>query len=126
LLSEQSSNDFATNVVKVATSVCQEELQTLILKQSGLHFDGSHTDLSQLKGFSITELGQKIQQIVPHMWHMVRCLLDVVPDFHHTTPAEMAVEDIKMELADIAMAVEGNDEGSKEWDDKLVLRKSIV
>ena len=65
LLSEQSSNDFATNVVKATTSVCQEEIQTLILKPSGLHFDGSHTGLSQLKGFSIMELGQKVQQLVP-------------------------------------------------------------
>jgi hypothetical protein len=30
-------------------------MQTLILKQSRLHFDGSHTGLSQLEGFSIME-----------------------------------------------------------------------
>jgi len=121
LLSEQSSNDdFATNVVEAATSVCQEEIQTLILKQSGLHFDGSHTGLSQLEGFSIAELGQKVQQLAPHLWHMVGCLLDVVPDRRRTAPAEMAVdEDIEMEPADIAMAVEGNDEGSEESDDEL-------
>ena len=121
LLSEQSSNDdFATNVVEVATSVCQEEIQSLILKQSGLHFDGSHTGLSQLEGFSIVELGQKVQQLALHLWHMVGCLLDVVPDLHRTAPAEMAVDkDIEMELADIAMAVEGNDKGSEELDDEL-------
>jgi hypothetical protein len=100
--------------------VCQEEIQTLILKQSGLHFDGSHIGLSQLEGFSITELGQKVQQLALHLWHLVGCLLDVVSDHCHTTPTEMAVdEDIEMELADIAMAVEDNDEGSKESDDKL-------
>ena len=91
-----------------------------ILKQSGLHFDGTHTGLSQLKDFSIVELGQKVQQLAPHLWHMVGCLLDVVPDHHCTMPAKMAVDkDIKMELADIAMAVEGNDEGSEELDNKL-------
>ena len=35
-------------------------------------------------------------------------MLDVVPD-HHTAPAKMIVdEDIEVELADIAMAVEGS------------------
>ena len=121
LLSEQSNNDFTTSVVKAATAACQKEIQTLVLKQSGLHFDGSHTGLSQLEGFSITELGQKIQQLAPHLWHLVGCLLDVVSDHHCTAPAKMMVdEDIEMELADIATAVEGNDEGSEEsGDNKL-------
>ena len=43
-----------------------------------------------------------------------------MPDLHRTAPAEMAVDkDIEMELADIAMAVEGNDKGSEELDDEL-------
>ena len=46
LLLEQSNNDFTTSVAKAATAACQEEIQTLILKQSRLHFDGSHTGLS--------------------------------------------------------------------------------
>ena len=114
MLSEQSSNGFTTSVVKAATTACQEEIQTLILKQSGLHFDGSHTGLSQLKGFSIMELGQKVQQLVLHLWHLVGCLLDVVPDHHHTTPTERVVdEDIEMELAGIAAAVEVMMRGAK-------------
>jgi hypothetical protein len=37
---------------------------------------------------------------------------------HHTAPDKMMVdEDIEMELANIATAVEGNDKGSKELDD---------
>jgi hypothetical protein len=65
------------------------------------------------------ELGQKVQQLAPHLWHLVGCLLDVVPDRRRTMPAEMVVdEDIEMELADIAAAVEGNDEGSEESDDE--------
>ena len=37
---------------------------------------------------------------------------------HHTAPAKMMVdEDIKMELAEIATAVKGNDKGSEELDD---------
>jgi hypothetical protein len=43
LLSEQSSNNFMTSIAKVATAAYQEEIQTLILKQSGLHFNGSHS-----------------------------------------------------------------------------------
>ena len=120
MLSEQLSNDITTSVVRAATAAFQEEIQTLILKQSGLHFDDSHTGLSQLEGFSITELGQKVQQLAPHLWQLVGCLLDVAPDHHHTTPAKMVVdEDIEMELADIATAVEGNDKGSEESDDEL-------
>ena len=118
MLSEQSNKDFTTSVVKAVTAAYQEEIQTLILKQSGLHFDGSHTGLSQLEGFSIAKLGQKIQCLAPHLWYLVRCLLDVVPDHCHTAPAEMMVdENIEMQLADIATAVEGNDEGSEESDD---------
>ena len=121
LLSEQSNKDFTTTVVKSATAAYQEEIQALILKQSGLHFDGSHTGLSQLEGFSISELGHNIQQIAPHLWHLVGSMLDVVPDRRRTRPSNMMVdEDIEMELGDIATAVEGlegNDEGSGESDD---------
>jgi hypothetical protein len=107
-----------TSVVKAATAAYQEEIQNLVLKQSGLHFDGSHTGLSQLEGFSIAELGWMIQHLVLHLWYLVGCLLDVVPDHRCTAPANIMVdEDIKMELADVAMAVEGNDEGSEESDD---------
>jgi hypothetical protein len=50
------------------------------------------------------ELGQKIQQLVPYLWYLVGCLLDVVPDCHCTMPAKMMVDkDIEMELADIAI-----------------------
>jgi hypothetical protein len=88
------------------------------LKQSGLHFDGSHTGLSQVEGFSIAKLGRTIQHLAPHLWYLVGCLLNVVPDRHRTAPANIMVdEDIEMELADIATAVEGNDEGSEESDD---------
>ena len=118
LLSEQSNKDFTTSVVKAATAVYQEEIQILVLKQSGLHFDGSHMGLSQLEGFSIAELGRKIQHLAPHLWYLVGCLLDVVPDCCCTAPTNIMVdEDIEMELADIATAVEGNDEGSEESDD---------
>jgi hypothetical protein len=76
LLSEQSNKDFMTSVVKAATTAYQEEIQNLILKQSGLHFDCSHTGLSQLEGFSIAELGWKIQHLVPHLvfgWMSAQC-----------------------------------------------------
>ena len=63
---------------------------------------------------AIMELGQEVQQLVPHLWHLVGCLLDVGPDCHCTAPAEIVVdEDIEMELPDIAIAVEGNDKGSE-------------
>jgi hypothetical protein len=118
LLSEQSNKDFTISVVKEATAAYQEEIQNLILKQSGLHFDSSHTGLSQVEGFSIAELGRTIQHLAPHLWYLVGCLLDVVPDRHRTAPANIMVDkDIEMELADIATAVEGNDEGSEESDD---------
>ena len=65
------------------------------------------------------ELEQKVQQLTPHLWHLVGCLLDVVPDHHRTMPAEMVVDkDIEMELGDIAVDVEGNDKGSEESDGK--------
>jgi hypothetical protein len=73
LSSEQSSNDFTTSVVKAATAACQEEIQTLILKQSELHFDGSHTGLSQLEGFSITEDPTTCAASMAFGWMSARC-----------------------------------------------------
>jgi hypothetical protein len=73
LLSEQSNKDFTTSIVKAVTAAYQEEIQILVLKQSGLHFDGSHTGLSQLEGFSIAKLGWKIQHLAPHLWYLVDC-----------------------------------------------------
>ena len=115
LLSEQASSQLVLSVVKAASFTYESELQNLILKQSGFHFGGNRTGLSQLEGFSITQMGQKIQDLAPNLWTLLRSLLDVEPAHRRTAPAkEMFDEDTEMELADIAMAIDGNDDGSDE------------
>lgn len=61
------------------------------------------------------QMGHKIQDLAPNLWTLLRSLLDMEPDCWCTAPAEETIEeDTKMELADIAMAVDGNDDGSNE------------
>ena len=61
------------------------------------------------------EMGHKIQDLAPNLWTLLRSLLDMEPDHQHTAPAEeMIDEDTEMELADIATAVDGNNNGSNE------------
>src|SRR5882762_2815001 len=115
LLSEQASSQLASSVVKAASSTYESELQSLILKQSGFHFSGKKTGLSQLEDFSITQMGCKIQDLAPNLWTLLRSLLDVEPERQRTAPTEETIdEDTEMELANIAMAVDGNDNGSDE------------
>ena len=45
LLSERASSQLASSVVKAASSTYESELQSLILKQSGLHFSSNKTGL---------------------------------------------------------------------------------
>lgn len=113
LLSECASSQLASSVVKAASSTYESELQSLIMKQKGFHFSGNKAGLSQLEDFSITQMGYKIQDLAPNLWTFLRSLLDVEPDHWCTAPAEeMINEDIEMELADIATAVDGNNDGS--------------
>jgi hypothetical protein len=115
LLSEQASSQLVLSVVKAASFTYESELQNLILKQSGFHFGGNRTGLSQLEGFSITQMGWKIQDLAPNLWTLLGSLLDVEPARRRTAPTkEMFDEDTEMELADIAMAINGNDDGSDE------------
>jgi hypothetical protein len=115
LLSERASNQLALSVVKAASSTYKSELQSLILKQSGFHFSGNKAGLSQLEDFSIMQMGHKIQDLAPNLWTLLGSLLDVEPDRRRTAPAEETIdEDTEMELADIATAVDGNDDGSDE------------
>ena len=115
LLSERASSQLASSVVKVASSMYESELQSLILKQSSFHFGGNMAGLSQLEDFSIMQIGCKIQDLAPNLWTLLGFLLDVEPDHQHTTPAEETIdEDTEMELADIATVVDGNNNGSDE------------
>src|ERR1700720_1389282 len=107
LLSERASSQLASSVVKAASSTYESELQSLILKQSGLHFSSNKTGLGQLEDFSITRMGRKIQDLAPNLWTLLGSLLDVEPDRRRTAPAEETIdEDTEMALADIAKTVE--------------------
>jgi hypothetical protein len=117
LLSERASSQLALSVANAASSTYESELQTLITKQSGFHFSGNKAGLSQLEDFSITQMGRRIQDLAPNLWTLLRSLLDVEPTRWCAAPAEEVVdEDIEMELADIATAVDGNDNGSNDSD----------
>ena len=60
-------------------------------------------------------MGCKIQDLAPNLWTLLRSLLDVEPERQRTAPTEETIdEDTEMELANIAMAVDGNDNGSDE------------
>jgi hypothetical protein len=121
LLSERASSQLASSVVKAASSTYESELQNLISKQNGFHFSGNTAGLSQLEDFSITQMGRKIQDLAPNLWTLLGSLLDVEPDRRRTAPAEEILdEDTEMELADIATAVDGNDDGSDELEDEDV------
>jgi hypothetical protein len=115
LLSERASGQLASSVVKAASFTYESELQSLISKQSGFHFSGNKTGLSQLEDFSIMQMGRKIQDLAPNLWTLLGSLLDVEPARRRTAPADETIdEDTEMELADIAMVVDGNDDGSDE------------
>jgi hypothetical protein len=114
-LSEQVSSQLVLSLVKAASFTYKSKLQNLILKQSGFHFGSNRTGLSQLEGLSITQMGWKIQDLAPNLWTLLRSLSDMEPAHWCTAPAEeMFDEDTEMELADIAMAINGNDDGSDE------------
>ena len=115
LLSEQSLQQLEAAVTTMAAATYQNEVQNLIQPQTGFHFTGNKTNLSQLETFSIAQMGVKIQEVAPNMWALFGILLDADPNRRRTAPSdELMDEGVEMELADIATAVNGNDEGSEE------------
>jgi hypothetical protein len=99
----------------MAAATYQNEVQDLIQPQTGFHFTGNKTNLSQLETFSITQMGVKIREVAPNLWNLFGILLDADPNRRRTVPSDEAMdEDVEMELVDIATAVSGNDEGSEE------------
>jgi hypothetical protein len=119
LLSEQSPQQLEAAVTVMAAATYQKEVQNLIQPQTGFHFTGNKTNLSQLETFSISQMGVKIREVAPNLWNLFGILLDADPNRRRTAPGpsdEVMDEDVEMELADIATAVSGNDEGSEDED----------
>ena len=99
----------------MAAATYQNEVQNLIQPQTGFHFTGNKTNLSQLETFSIAQMGVKIQEVAPNMWALFGILLDADPNRRRTAPSDEPMDEgVEMELADIATAMNGNDEGSEE------------
>jgi hypothetical protein len=62
-------------------------------------------------------MGVKIREVAPNLWDLFGILLDTDPNQQHTALSDEATaEDVEIELADIASAMSGSDEGSKEED----------
>jgi hypothetical protein len=119
LLSEQSPQQLEVAVTMTAAATYRNEVQHLIQPQTGFHFSGNKTNLSQLETFSITQMGVKIQEVAPNLWDLFGILLDADPNRRRTAPSNrdgVTDENVEIELTDIASAVRGNDEGSEEED----------
>ena len=115
LLSEQSPQQLEAAVTTTAAATYQNEVQNLIQPQTGFHFTGNKTNLSQLETFSIAQMGVKIREVAPNLWALFGILLDADPNRRRTAPSDETMDEgVEMELADIAIAVNGNDEGSEE------------
>ena len=63
LLSEQSLQQLEAAVTITAAATYQNEVQNLIQPQTGFHFTGNKTNLSQLETFSIAQMGVKIREV---------------------------------------------------------------
>jgi hypothetical protein len=114
-LSEQSLQQLEAAVTTTAAATYQNEVQNFIQPQTGFHFTGNKTNLSQLKTFSIAQMGVKIREVAPNLWALFGILLDADPNRRRTAPSDKTMDEgVEMELADIATAVNGNDEGSEE------------
>jgi hypothetical protein len=79
LLSEQSPQQLEAAVTMMAAATYQNEVQDLIQPQTGFHFTGNKTNLSQLETFSITQMGVKIREVAPNLWNLFGILLDADP-----------------------------------------------
>ena len=66
LLSEQSPQQLEMAVTITAAATYRNEVQHLIQPQTGFHFSGNKTNLSQLESFSVTQMGVKIQEVAPN------------------------------------------------------------
>ena len=47
--------------------------------ESGLHFNTSHAQATNILNFNLEEIAQTLESIAPCTWHMVQCLLDSNP-----------------------------------------------
>jgi hypothetical protein len=103
LLSEQSPQQLEVAVTMTAAATYRNEVQRLIQPQTGFHFSGNKTNLSQLETFSITQMGVKIQEVAPNLWGLFGILLDADPNRRRTAPSNEATdENVEVELTDIA------------------------
>jgi hypothetical protein len=120
LLSERSGGLLETSAIRVAAATYQSEVQELIAPNTGFHFKGTGACLAQLESFSIARMGITIQKIAPNLWNLLGILLDANPSRRRAAPdgPDGVDEDVEMELADIATAIWGNDEGSDESGDE--------
>jgi hypothetical protein len=80
LLSEQSPKQLELTITRTAAATYQNEVQDLIQPQTGFHFTGNKTNLSQLKTFSIAQMGVKSQEVAPNLWDLFGILLDADPN----------------------------------------------
>ena len=80
LLSEQSPQQLEAAVTTTAAATYQNEVQNLIQPQTGFHFTGNKTNLSQLETFSIAQMGVKIREVAPNLWALFGILLDADPN----------------------------------------------
>jgi len=76
LLSEQSPQQLKVAITMTAAATHRNEVQDLIQPQTGFHLTGNKTNLNQLKTFSITQIGVKIQEVAPNLWNLFGILLD--------------------------------------------------
>ncbi len=55
--------------------------------ESGLHFNTSHAQATNILNFNLEEIAQTLESIAPCTWHMVQCLLDSNPVAHRSKVA---------------------------------------
>ena len=102
LLSERSPQQLEVAITMTAAASYQNKVQDLIQPQTGFHFTGNKTNLNQLKTFSITQMGVKIQEVAPNLWDLFGIQLDADPNWQCTAPSDKVTdEDVEIELADI-------------------------
>ena len=112
VLFEHSNDALVIGAMRIATATYQAEVQSLIQQHSSFNFKGTTALLAQLEDFSIARMGQRIQELAPHLW----VLLGVLLDADHLQRKRKLEEnpsnldmDVDVDPSDIAMAMFGND-----------------
>jgi hypothetical protein len=63
------------NLPSIITNLYLSEIEILVHPISGFHFNATRARAGNIEGFELSEMGERMQQLAPHLWSFLGAVL---------------------------------------------------